>query len=356
MTLAEERVTYHVADLVSGAVLDTLPLSGEVSNIIGESGTQSWSVPVTEPRMPANWLDLLQPVKTMIVAEWRGRLIQGWIIVGLKLGGSQVEINVATLERLTEKVHVRDGEWYSVDEAQIAAEIAAQVLVPEGGWLVEYTTTGTVTDAFHATDAAVTVKSALDTIAATETGPRWLTDVRWANGETGTRVQKVLRIARTLGSYRAEARFSGALIESYSRSIDWSSDYAALRVWGITEGTTGSGVSPAHASAKLAAGWHPWEAFVSFTNLDDAQLAARAAAALTERENGAVIWEVTCHLDGGAPQLLDDWTIGDSVTIAIEPSEYDPAGGELVAQVEGWTLNDEARTITPVLRQDAADV
>lgn len=349
-----EYVTYHVADFVTGDVLDTLPLSGEVSKVIGEAGSQSWSVPIADPRMPPNWIELLQPVRTMIVAEWRGRLIQGWIVVGLKIGEPVVEINAATLERAAERVFVRDGEWYAVDEAQIAAEIATQVLAPDGGWQVEYTTTGTVTDAVHATDAAVTVKSALDTLGATETGPRWMADVAWQPGFEGSRVQKRLRVARSFGGFRARARFTGAAIDSYSRAIDWSSDFAALRVWGSTEGTTGTGVSSPHASTKLDQGWHPWEAFASFTNLDDEQLDSRAAGALAEREDGAVVWEVTCRIDD-APQLLDDWSVGDTVTIAVEPSEIDPTGGELTALVEGWSLNDEARTITPILRQDSAD-
>ncbi len=346
-----ERVTYHVADLVTGRVLDTLPLSGEVSKAIGDAGSQSWSVAVADDRTPPDWLDLLQPVQRMIVAEWRGQLIQGWVIVGLKIGEPSVEINGVTLDRVLEKVFVRTGEWYSIDEAQIAAEVAAQVLVPDGGWLVEYTTTGTLVDFYATTDGAVTVKSALDSIGATDTGPRWLTDVAWEAGQEGRTVRKVLRLAHELGEYRPHARFTGAMIESYTRSHDWSSDYAALRVWATTEGTTGTGFAGPYESAKLIAGWHPWESFVSFTDLDDAQLARRATAALGQREDGATVWEVTCRLDD-APLLLDDWTIGDTVTIAVEPNEYDPLGGELVARVEGWTLDDAARTITPVLRQE----
>lgn len=349
-----EYVTYHVADLVTGQVLDTLPLSGEVAKTVGEAGTQSWSVAVADERTPPDWLDLLQPVRRMIVAEWRGRLIQGWVIVGLKVGEPNVEISGATLERVMEKVHVRTGEWYSVDEAQIAAEIAAQVLVPAGGWLVEYTTTGTVADYYATTDGAVTIKSALDTLGATETGPRWTVDVEWLAGQEGMTVRKVLRIARELGTYRPNVRFSGAMIGSYTRAQDWSSDYAALRVWAATEGTTGTGFAGPYDSAKLAAGWHPWEAFVSFTDLDDSQLARRAVAALSEREDGATIWELACQLDD-APLLLDEWTVGDTVTIAVEPNEYDPVGGELVARVEGWALDDSARTITPTLRQEGEE-
>lgn len=349
-----ERVTYHVADLVTGQVLDTLPLSGEVSKVVGDAGSQSWSIAVADERTPPDWLDLLQPVRRMIVAEWRGRLIQGWIIVGLKVGEPTIEISGATLERVLEKVFVRTAEWYSVDEAQIAADIAAQVLVPDGGWTVRYTTTGELTDYYAVTDGAVTVKSALDTLAATPTGPRCIADVEWVAGSEGMTVRKVLRLARTLGSAQPRAVFSGAMVESYTRSNDWSSDYAALRVWATTEGLTGTGFAGPYASAKLSAGWHPWEAFVSFADLNDAQLDRRGSAALVEREDGATVWEFACRLDD-APALLDEWTIGDTVTISVEPSEYDPLGGELVARVEGWTLNDEARTITPTLLQEGED-
>lgn len=346
-----DRVTYHVADLVTGQVLDSLPLSGEVSKAVGEAGTQSWQLAVADERMPPDWLDLLQPVRRMLVAEWRGKLIQAWVIVGLRVGDPTVEVSGVTLERVLEKVYVRTADFFSVDEAQIAAEVASQVLVPAGGWTVRYTTTGTVTDYNATTDGAVTVKSALDTIAATDTGPRYVVDVEWVEGAEGMTVRKVLRIARDLGSAQPRAVFTGAMVESYTRSLDWSGDYAALRVWATTEGTTGTGFAGPYSSTKLDAGWHPWEAFVPFTDLNDAQLARRATAALADREDGATVWEVVCRLDD-APQLLDEWTIGDTVTVSIAPNEYDPVGGEVTARVEGWALDDVARTITPLLRQE----
>src|SRR5262245_57345023 len=226
---------YFVCDLVTGNVLDMLPLAGEVSKVIGDIGSQSWTLAVTDPRTPADWLHLLQPVKTMICAEWNGRLIQAWIVVALKIGAPEVEISGVTLERAAERVIVRDGEWYGRDEAQIAGEIVAQVMVPDGGWLVEYTTTGTEIDVYHSTDAAVTVRNALDTLAASDTGPRWMTDIRWIPGSEGVQAQKVVRIAPTFGERKPQVVFTGRMIDSYSRSVDWSSDYAALRVWAVND-------------------------------------------------------------------------------------------------------------------------
>lgn len=345
-----DEVRYYVCDLVTGNVLDSLPLSGDISKAEGDSGTQAWSIAVNDRRMPPDWLTLLQPLKTMIVAEYRDRLVQAWIIVGLKVGGYEVEINGATLERALERVFVRDGEWFSVDEAEIAAGIAGQVLVPDGGWEVRWTLTGALADASHNIEGAITVKSAFETLAATETGPRYICDVEWDT--PGARAQKVLKIGHTLGTTKPLVVFEGAMIDSYARTFDWSGDYAALRVWGATEGVTGTGVTPSsYASAKLDVGWHPWEAFVSFTDLGDVQLEQRASAALAAREDGAIVWEAVCHIDY-APQLLADWDIGDTVTIRAAPSQYDPIGGEISAEVVGWTLSPDARTITPTLVQE----
>src|SRR5262245_13157030 len=256
--------TYYVCDLVSGQVLDTLPLTGAVSNILGDIGSQSWSLPVKDQRVPANWLSMLQPVKTMMVCEWRGELVQGWVITGLKVGEADAEIQAATLERLTEKVYCRTDEWYYTDEAQIAAELVQQVLAPQGNWTVEYTATGTKTDMYQDEEAAVSLKSALDTLSATDTGPRWRCEVCWEPGQEGNVVEKKFLIAHSFGQVRPDVVFTGQMIDSYSRTLDWTSDYGALRLWGTTEGTTGTGVSSqSYASSRLSQGWHPWEGWVA---------------------------------------------------------------------------------------------
>src|SRR5262245_22456277 len=214
---------YYVCDLVSGQVLDSLPLMGEVTNVLGDVGSQSWNLPIKDERVPRNWIDLLQPVRTMIACEWQGRIIQAWVVTGLKIGEAEAEIQAATLARCTEKVFVRTQEWYYIDEAQIAAEIVGQVMGPLGNWTVEWTPTGVLTDAYHDTEAAVTVRAALDTLSATDTGPRWRIDPCWYEGEEGVCVEKEFIIAHDLGTVKPDVVFTGYMVDNYTRTIDWTS-------------------------------------------------------------------------------------------------------------------------------------
>lgn len=349
-----EPVTYYVADVVSGVVLDTLPLSGEVAKTRGEVESVSWTLPLGDERMPSDWANLIQPWKNMIVAEWRGRLVQGWVIVGETFGDPTLPLQAATLERLTEKVFVRDYENYDVDLAQIAADIIGQVMVPAGGWQVQWSPTGTHDDVYHDLGAGVTVNSALESYQAAEGGPVWMCDVDWVPGETGRQVQKTVYIAPKLGTVRPEAIFTADPGE-YTRSVDWTGDNAALEVWGVTEGSGGQGMTETSwRSPKLDQGWHPNEAFVTFTDLDEDQLAARRDRRGPELADGTVVWEATLRIDE-QPVLGDEWNIGDTVTLRANPGKYDPQGGEITADVQGWVLNVDDGTIVVGMIQEGDD-
>lgn len=346
-----DRVVYHVADTVTGVVLDTLPLSGEVAKTRGEVESASWDLPLADERIPANWVNLLQAWKSMVLAEWRGRLIQGWVIVGDVAGNPTLPLQGASLPRLLQRVFVRDGEWYNVDSAQILAEIAAQKLVPDGGWSVQWQPTGHKTDAFHAFDAGVYVYSAAESAQAEDGGPVWDVGVAWAPGEQGRRADKILQIGPKLGTVRPEAIFTARPGE-YTRGTDWTGDNAALEVWGATEGSGGQGITEdSYRSAKLDDGWHPNEAFVTFADLDESQLARRRDRRGRELEDGTVAWEATLSIDE-QPSLGDEWGIGDTVTLRARPGDYDPAGGTITAEVQGWVLNDTDGTITPRMVQE----
>ena len=348
---AADPVTYHVADVVTGIVLDTLPLVGEVADTRGQVESVTWNLPLTDERTPTDWLGITQPWKIMVVAEWHGNPIQAWVIVSRRFGMAECEIGGASLERLTECVLARDGEWFNKDSAQVAAEIVNQVMVPAGGWAVEWVATGTRIDHFTTLDAASTVNNELETLESAEGGPKWRKLVRWVPGEERRTVQKVMRIGPSLGDPKPTAVFE-LPPSGYTRTELWDDENAALRVWATTEGS-GAGLTPVpYESPLLDEGWHPKEFIASFTGLDDPELEKRKRQRGADLADGTLSWEATFEIDR-APRLVDEWNIGDTVTFHAAPSTYDPPGGTLVAVVDGWSLNPADNTITPRLIQEA---
>lgn len=351
--MMREPVTYHVADFVTGVVLDTLPLSGEVAKTRGVVDSVSWDLALADERVPDNWRNLLTPVKTMIVAEWHGRLIQGWILVGDTVGNPTLPLQGATLARQFEKTYVRDYEAYDKDLAEIAADLVSQVLVPHDNWQVQWAPCGIRGDHYWQFDQLVSVYSGLETLEAAEGGPVWDVDVDWVPGEPGRRVQKTVHIGpQPLGTLRPEAIFT-APSGSYTRATDWTGDNAALEVWGTTEGSGGQGITEdSWRSPKLDEGWPTWEGVVTFTDLDDEQLAKRRDGRGPQLADGVVSWEATLRIDE-QPVLGDEWNIGDTVTLKAEPDPlYDPVGGTYTNEVEGWVLNAAEGTIVVGMLQE----
>lgn len=350
-----DRVTFYICDVVTGVVLDELPITGEVVKTRGEVESASWELPVNDERMPPNWHTLIEPIKTMVVAVWQGNPIQAWIVVSDTVGDKTLPLQGASLEHHLEKVWVQDGDWFSMDGAQIAAEICAQVLVPDGGYTVQWTPTGLLTDANHTLDAQVSVFSALETLQAAEGGPVWMVTVTWVPGLEGKQVEKVIAIGPTLGNERPEAIFTARAGE-YTRTRDWTGDNGALEVWAFTEGSSGLGWTPGSLrSHKLEQGYPPWQGSVSFADTDDLGLASRQAQALNRLQDGTTIWDATLRIDE-QPVLGREWSIGDRVTLRALPGPYDPVGGELVAEVQGWVLDDRAGTIRPRMVQESGEV
>ena len=348
---AADPVTYHVADVVTGIVLDTLPLVGTVAETRGQVETISWNLPLTDDRTPTEWLGLTLPWKVMVVAEWHGNPIQAWVIVSRRFGMAECELGGATIERLLECVYARDADWFNVDSARVAAELCNQVLVPEGGWVVEYVTTGSRIDHFTQQDAAATVYDQLEELEDTEGGAKWRRLLRWVPGEERRTVQKVIRIGPDLGDPKPGVVFE-LPPSGYTRTELWDDENAALRVWATTEGS-GAGMTPTpYESPLLGEGWHPKELVASFTDLDDPELEKRKRQRGRDLGNGTIAWEATFELDR-APVLVDEWNVGDTVTFHAAPNTYDPQGGTLTAVVDGWELDPAANTITPRLIQEA---
>lgn len=355
------RITYHVADVVTGIVLDTLPLTGEVAKTRGQVESAAWEVPLPDERLPDNWQNLIQPGKNMIVAEWNGRPIQAWVIVSPSYGDPSLPLQGASLERLLERTYARNGtepmepvEWFNTDSAQILAELFGQVLVPEGGWSVQWTPTGTNTDAFYVLTEAKNLYTAAEDLEAEEGGPKWMCDVVWVPGEEGRRVEKVLVVGPTLGTERPEAIFTAKPGE-YKRLVDWSGDNAALETWATTEGDGGVGFTEtSYRSAKLDEGWHPNEAILSFADLDDTQLERRRDKRGRELEDGTISWEATLRIDS-QPILNNEWWIGDTITLRALSGPYDPTGGTITSEAEGFVLNDVDGTITPRMVQEGTE-
>lgn len=301
------------------------------------------------------WATLLEPIKTCILAEWRGRLIQAWFVVADTLGNPTVPLQGATLARQFEKTYIRDVEFFDTDLSAIAAGLMTQVLVPRDGWEVQWSPCGVRDDHFWTFDQLVSLYSGFETLQAAEGGPVWDTSVDWVPGEEGRRFTKTALFGpRPLGAVRPEAIFTAKPGE-YTRTRDFTGDNAAFELWGVTEGSGGNGITEdSWRSPKLDQGWPTWEGVVEFTDMDDEQLARRRDGRGPELADGVVVWEATMRIDE-QPLLGDEWIIGDTVTLRAKAGDHDPTGGEITAEVEGWTLNTEQGSIVVGMVQESAE-
>jgi hypothetical protein len=93
------NLTWVVADIVEGDVLDELPLVGDtVARAVSTDGSAKWTFSPTDPRTPKGWHNLLELGQVMVVALLDGFPLQAWPLTEKELSrSSNPEIGGPTL-------------------------------------------------------------------------------------------------------------------------------------------------------------------------------------------------------------------------------------------------------------------
>lgn len=364
------ELRWYVCDLVTGRVLDELPLTagGTIRSRIANVESTTLTLDVFNDACPTYWNTSLIDGKTLIVLTLDDRPTQGWVMMDSTVGDTSVPINVSTLEEMLSRTNVPDLDPYDLpdqDFTTIAVALAAP-LVAAFGFIIEATPSGKTFEGTqtysYAEDRTILDALNTDIYGAAGSPAEWRTFVRWAD-ETHRQFEKVLEIRPRVGIDRPDAIFDldpdgRGSIESYTRTRSYAAGKGATVGIGTSEGSGSSRpVTDPVVSPYVALGWPHWEERRNFTGLDtaddeEAELLKRTQAMVANIQNGTVTWAITGRASGPMPGV--DFDAGDTVYIEVAPNPpRDPAGGSLAPRTLGWELDTVTLQCTPILWDDS---
>lgn len=356
---------WYVCDLVTGQILDELPLAGadKVRRRIALVDSATFTLPVHDPKCPADWTTNLVPGKTMLVLTVNGQPVNAWAIIDYSTGSDTVPINVSTLEECLSRTNVPDYDPPLDADLSDVAVALAQPLVTGFGFVTAATASGKVYNGngYNADEDRSILAALNEDIMGADGGPEWRIIVRWTNDDHGG-FTKILQVAPRVGQDRPDARFDldaagRGSIESYTRTVSYAAGKGATQLTGTSDGSGSSRpMTDPQTSTLIAAGWPMWQERKNFTGLDDAtdldtELLNRTKATLKAHERGTTTWAVTGHLLPGV-----DYNEGDTVYIDVAPQgRVDPIGGTATTRVLGWELDPAFEVSTPILWDSEED-
>lgn len=362
------NVRWYVCDLVTGRILDELPLTGvdKVRRRIALVETTTFNLPVRDKKCPPQWHANLVPGRTMLVLTLDDAPTQAWFVTDITIGDDLVPIPVSTLEECLSRTNVPEFDPYGLDYSDVAVALVAPVQ-DRYGFSVEYATSAKTftADQTYSTLEDRTVLVALnEDIMGSPGGPEWRTFVRWAD-DTHRAFTKVIEIRPRVGQNRPDAIFDldvdgRGTIESYTRTISYAAGKGATLLIGTSDGSGESRpMTDPQISPLVAQGWPAIEERKAFTGLDDAfdpdaELLARTQALLAQRQLGSTTWQITGR--DNAPRAGIDYQEGDTVLIQVAPRPpVDPTGGTTSSRVLGWELDVVSGQATPLLWESEDD-
>jgi hypothetical protein len=355
-------LTWHVCDMKTGTVLNTLPLhaAGAVERTVGVPSTLGVRLDVHDERCPADWESLLDKRRTMLVLDDDGVPLVGYRIVTYVTGEPEVPITLKSLESIPEKTFCRTHEFFQDedDEANVAATLLNDAVVPGWGFELQVTPTGKTADHAYTAEEDRTVLSALSDLMETDGGPEWTIRLRW-DSPAQRRIIKTIQVGPTVGSVLPGTVIDSKYLESRKRTVSADDDDLAVRVIATSDG---SGEDRPMSDefvdqAALDGGVPPWESRVHVTGVDDpVQLNRVAEAGLRKRWNGVTTWDlVLAASEEGCPRPGRDFDAGDTVALQSGPTANDNASWDAMARLIGWRgdiVESTFRTVTPVFWED----
>jgi hypothetical protein len=366
VAVAEVRthVTWLGCDLISGRIIAELPdITGNVKRVLGSSTSTGLTLPV--PLAGPGALGELAwqataPGRTMIVPVVNDVPSWGGIVLTRKGGtNATLDLGCISLEGYLDRRYVTDHEWTNIDEAMIAAGLAADAMAEGIGLTIDAPRTGTKRSRSYADSDDATVYSRLRELMGVDGGPEWTIDVDWAD-HTKRAVAKILRIRKRIGTAATspEAVFEttapsvfssrGASEATYSYTEDYSTDRGANHILATSSGEGND--RPASIPARdVRPGWPRFERrFTPSTSIkDNAVLDEHARSELALLRDGSATWDITTRWDT-YPRLNVDWRLGDDVAWNVVGHRH-PQGVTGQGRVIGWDLDMKAGVVTPIL-------
>lgn len=364
--------TWHAVDLRTGKRGPQLQMQqrGQVSRIIGEATDAQNAVlcwDVERGKAVDEWRYWTEPGRMLaLLVDDDDRPVWGGVILRRIPDETEwVPITMATLEHYLDRRYSGGNSFAGIDQAVIAAQLVAQTVLTDGvPFVFAATNTGVLRDRTYLDSEDKTTLSLLNDLMNIQDGIEFTVDLEWTDA-TNTTLKYVFRIASRIGrSLPQPVRFEhpGA-VQKFSVPQDYTRDNGANDVMAVSSGEGDARPESTHHvdTDKLAAGWVRYERrWTPSTSISQAStLEAYAAEELDLKRDGLLELALVADL-GSCPRLNVDWWLGDDITAAITapafPERVDSdhrrlPGYEQTVRVVGWTIDLEARTLTPNVRE-----
>lgn len=362
--------TWHAVDLLTGRRGPELPMRrrGLVSRIIAEpTDAQNEVLCWDQGAEIPEWRYWTEPGRMLaLLVDDDDRPIWGGIIVRRVPNETQwVPIAMATLENYLDRRYAGALSFAAVDQATIAATIANGAVVSNGvPFTVDAPLTGTLRDRTYLNSEDKSVFSLLTDLLNLQSGIEFTVDLEWTN-TSNTVLRYVLRIAARIGKATAQpTRFEHpGPVQKFTVLQDFTRENGANDVMAVSSGEGDARPQSSHAvdTAALAAGWVRYERrFTPSTSITEIPtLDAYATAELALKRAGLTELALVADLDT-CPRLNVDWWLGDDITASLTSPAFPErvttdgarlAGYEKTVRVVGWTIDLDARTLTPRVRE-----
>ena len=362
-------LTWHSVDLKTGRrgqqlLTQTL---GSISRFIGESSDLSdFAVACWQDGAPIpGWDAATLPGRTMLVAcnELDEPMWGGVVLRRHDSGGIWQGLDVASLEAYLDRRYTRDHDFTATAQGAIISAIITGDVVASGPSIIVDAMSATERDRTYFDDDDKTVLSVLQELMGVIGGPEFTFDLEWSD-DSHTMLNRILRVRDRLGTAATlpTTRFEfPSPVTSYDYLEDFSSDYGANDILATSSGEGAARPESSHAVATdlIAGGWVTFEErFEPSTSITDLEtLDDHAAARLAEKKDGLAQLDLVSNLDEG-PVPNIDFYLGDDITAVITsprfPEQIGPDGDVIAGYTKttrctGWTIDYDARTVTPRL-------
>lgn len=331
--------SYLFADLVTGDVLDELPLVGvSFEMALGEPGTFRGTLPVADPLVPARQPHrLTEPARTAVYVERAGTLVWGGIVWTSRYEPAErtLEIRAADFlsyfaHRTVQSVPPGDPVEFEAPPIRIARSLLELAATHPGGDLglrIVETVDGDLGPSRrvgYGPDDLKPVDEALADLAENEGGFELASDVAYGPG--GRPERRIMLGRPRLGQPgSAHVWEFGANMTDLTWPRDGSTMATRVFVKGA-QGDDGTLLAGEEDPQAYPDGWPLLEAVVSHSDVQDEDLlAGLARAELSARRRPVVLPELVVRAD--LDPVLGRYSVGDDARIVIDdPFLGDPGG------------------------------
>ncbi|MFD6025710.1 hypothetical protein [Streptomyces griseoluteus] len=352
-------LAWYGCDLATGGIVEdlrSLKPTGALSRKLGAATTAQFELALAGAA--PDWEAATAPGRALLVAVDTATDTPLWagVVLTRDAGSAQtVQLGAATLESYFGARYPGTQILIGVDQAAVISALVAPALTGGPPIVIDAPATGTVMDYIVRDGDDKTSLSCLAEVMALDGAPEWTIDVVWNASHNG--FQFPLRVRPKIGVQTSTAvtfDFPGCVAGyTLSESYETGKGATVVTARGEGEGEDRLSSAPQEATALLAVGWPRWEyrytPATGLTNPD--QLQAHAAQSLALMAEGGQAWTLDA-VASQAPRLGQDWTLGDSIHLAVEASPRHPNGTDMTARCWAWELDAGADRVRPILVQE----